>query len=198
MDIVSCIADLFERHGGQAYEGNRREPVSALEHALQCAQLAEWSDAEATLVAAAFLHDIGHFLVAEAITRDDRIDDRHEEIAIPFLAAAFDASVLEPIRLHVPAKRCLVRTDEHYARSLSPASVSSLALQGGPMRDDELEQFFAQPYSRQALMLRRWDDLAKQPGRTTPSIDWYLGMLQALLEQPRGDQRTSVGATGVT
>jgi phosphonate degradation associated HDIG domain protein len=197
VDIVERIGGLFGRHGHVAYEGARREAVSALEHALQCAQLAEWAHADETLVAAAFLHDVGHFLAAEAIARNDRVDDRHEELAVPFLGAHFQAAVTEPVRLHVQAKRFLVRVDEQYARSLSPASVHSLALQGGPMRDDEIDRFEELPFARDAVLLRRWDDLAKEPGRRTPSIEWYL----ALLEDVRGhaflDSRTAIGAAGV-
>lgn len=194
MDIVAGIDELFGRHGHVAYEGARREAVSALEHALQCAQLAEWANADETLVAAAFLHDLGHFLAAEAITDDDRVDDRHEELAIPFLAAGFDAAVTEPVRLHVQAKRFLVRIDAPYARSLSPASLHSLALQGGPMRDDEIERFEDLPFAREAVLLRRWDDLAKEPGRRTPSIDWYLALLEDVRERPFFDSRITIGA----
>jgi predicted HD phosphohydrolase len=39
--------------------------------------------------------------------------------------------VLEPIRLHVDAKRCLCTLEPGYAETLSPASQASLALQGG-------------------------------------------------------------------
>jgi phosphonate degradation associated HDIG domain protein len=197
MDIVARIDELFGRHGHVAYDGARREAVSALEHALQCAQLAEWANADEPLVAAAFLHDVGHFLAAESVASDDRVDDRHEELAIPFLAAGFDASVTEPVRLHVQAKRFLVRVDEHYARSLSPASVHSLALQGGAMRDDEVERFEELPFARDAVLLRRWDDLAKEPGRRTPSIDWYLALLEDVRERPFLDSRTLIGAAGV-
>ncbi len=197
MDIVERIDQLFATHGHVAYDGARREAVSALEHALQCAQLAEWAHADRSLVAAAFLHDIGHFLVAEAVARNDRVDDRHEELAIPFLASAFDAAVTEPVRLHVQAKRYLVRIDEPYARSLSPASVHSLALQGGPMRDDEMERFEDLPFALEAVQLRRWDDLAKEPGRRTPPIDWYLALLDEVREQPFLDSKTGIGAGNV-
>jgi predicted HD phosphohydrolase len=81
MDIVERIAALFAAHGEQPYEGSRREAISATAHALQCAQLAEWAQADAPLVAAALLHDVGHFLAAEAIARNDRLDDRHEDLA---------------------------------------------------------------------------------------------------------------------
>ncbi|WP_341889469.1 phosphonate degradation HD-domain oxygenase [Variovorax sp. YR752] len=197
MDIVERIEQLFVRHGDAPYEGARREAISALEHALQCAQLAEWANADESLVAAAFLHDVGHFLAAEAIARDDRVDDRHEDLALPFLSAGFDASVTEPVRLHVQAKRFLVRVDEHYARQLSPASQHSLALQGGPMDDDQLAAFEALPFARDAVQLRRWDDLAKEPGRRTPSLDWYLALLRDVRERPFLDSKTGIGATSV-
>jgi phosphonate degradation associated HDIG domain protein len=196
-DVVARIAGLFDRHGHEPYEGARREPVSALAHALQCAQLAEWAHADEPLVAAAFLHDVGHFLAAEAVLRDERIDDRHEELAIPLLAAGFDAMVTEPVRLHVQAKRFLVRADADYARTLSPASAHSLALQGGPMSDDEMARFEALPFAREAVMLRRWDDLAKEPGRRTPPVDWYLALLEDVRERTSLGARTTIGAAGV-
>ncbi|MGD9831655.1 MAG: HD domain-containing protein [Piscinibacter sp.] len=197
MDIVERIDRLFASHGHVPYEGARREAISALEHALQCAQLAEWAHADSSLVAAAFLHDVGHFLAAEAVARNDHVDDRHEELVVPFLAEGFDAAVTEPVRLHVQAKRYLVRIDDAYARSLSPASVHSLALQGGPMRDDEMERFEDLPFAREAVQLRRWDDLAKEPGRRTPSIDWYLALLEDLRERPFLDSKTGIGAGNV-
>jgi len=197
MDIVERIDRLFATHGHVPYEGARREAISALEHALQCAQLAEWAHADSSLVAAAFLHDVGHFLAAEAVARNDHVDDRHEELVVPFLAEGFDAAVTEPVRLHVQAKRYLVRVDDAYARSLSPASVHSLALQGGPMRDDEMERFEDLPFAREAVQLRRWDDLAKEPGRRTPSIEWYLALLEDVRERPFLDSKTGIGAGNV-
>jgi phosphonate degradation associated HDIG domain protein len=197
MDIVERIERLFAAHGAVAYDGARREAVSAVEHALQCAQLAEWADAAPSLVAAAFVHDVGHFLAAEAVARNDRVDDRHEERVVPFLAEGFDAAVTEPVRLHVQAKRYLVRIDDVYARSLSPASVHSLALQGGPMHDEEMARFEQLPFAQAAVQLRRWDDLAKEPGRRTPSIDWYLALLEDVRVRPVADSKTGIGAVNV-
>lgn len=195
--IVERIEDLFRAHGEKPYEGARREAVSALAHALQCAQLAEWAHADEALVAAALLHDIGHFLAADAVARNDTLDDRHEVNAVPFLAQGFDASVVEPVRLHVEAKRYLVRVDAAYAETLSPASSHSLALQGGPMRDDELERFEALPFAHHAVQLRRWDDLAKLPDRRTPSLGYYLALLQDVLDRPSAHARTGIGAVDV-
>lgn len=180
MDIIERIDALFAAHGEQPYEGARREAISATAHALQCAQLAEWAHADAPLVAAALLHDVGHFLAAEAIARNDRLDDRHEDLAVPLLAGHFGPALIEPIRLHVQAKRCLVTVDPGYAATLSPASVHSLALQGGPMAEAEATAFQAQPHAQAALSLRRWDDLAKVPGRETPPLAYYLGLLDGL------------------
>lgn len=191
---VDRIQHLFERHGADAYEGARRESVTALEHALQCAQLAEWAHADAALVAAAFLHDIGHFLAAEAVARDDRVDDRHELLALDLIGPAFGPAVAEPVRLHVEAKRCLVRVESAYAATLSPASVHSLVLQGGPMSDAEIEAFDALPHSRAALQLRRWDDLAKHPGKRTPPLAYYLALLRDLQGPDLVALRTGIGA----
>jgi phosphonate degradation associated HDIG domain protein len=195
---VARIAELFAQHGDQPYEGARRETVSALAHALQCAQLAEWAQASPPLVAAAFLHDIGHFLAAEAIARDDAVDDAHELIAVPFLSEAFSAEVVEPVRLHVMAKRYLVRVEPHYAGGLSPASLHSLMLQGGPMSDEEMDRFESLPFARDAVQLRRWDDLAKQPDRRTPPLAYYLALLDELGEQAAAATKTDIGARNVS
>lgn len=178
--LVARIAALFDAHGDAPYEGLRREAISARAHALQCAQLAEWAGAHDALVAASLLHDIGHFLAAEAIARNDQLDDRHEDLAEPLLAARFGVAVTAPIRLHVAAKRYLVRVEPRYANDLSPASMHSLQLQGGAMDDAEAAHFESLPHADDAVRLRRWDDLAKEPGRPTPPLDHYLALLAQL------------------
>ncbi len=195
--IVRQLETLFARHGHLPYEGARREAVTALEHALQCAQLAEWAGADTPLVAAALLHDVGHFLAAEAVAKSETVDDAHEDLAVPLLATDFGPEVTEPIRLHVLAKRYLVSVDAGYARQLSPASVHSLGLQGGPLRDAEVAEFEAQPFAEHAVLLRRWDDAAKEPGRTTPPLAYYLALLDDLLEQDFPDTRSTIGAVDI-
>ena len=74
--MLDQIVELFHLHGHTVYDGLREEPVTALEHALQCAQLAEWADAPPPLVVAALLHDIGHFI--EPAKGSDAIDNVHE------------------------------------------------------------------------------------------------------------------------
>ncbi|MGS0754368.1 HD domain-containing protein [Roseateles sp. GG27B] len=194
MDVVCKIEALFERRGASLYTGEqleRQEPVSALEHALQCAQLAEWADADNTLVAAALLHDLGQLLdgAAEALLDDEQ----HELRALTLLASGgFGPAVLEPIRLHVQAKRYLVASDMRYAEGLSDASRYSLSQQGGRMNAEEGLLFMAQPHASRALQLRRWDDLAKHPGKRTPPLGYYLNLLDDVLREARQPARVAL------
>ena len=195
MTLIDRIEALFTEHGATAYDGARKESVSALEHALQCAQLAEWAGADAPLVAAALLHDLGSFIAADP--EGDDVDDAHELRALPLLSEAFAASVTEPVRLHVQAKRYLVAADPAYAATLSSASVHSLALQGGPMSADEMRLFDEQPFAQQALQLRRWDDAAKEPGKKTPPLAYYLALLDEVIQQPFVDSKIGIGSLSV-
>ncbi len=176
-DIADRIALWFAEHGADAYDGARRESVSALEHALQCAQLAEFAHAQPSLVVAALLHDIGHF---RGPAPDD-VDDAHEQRAAAALGPWFEPAVVEPVRLHVAAKRYLTAIDPDYRAGLSPASLHSLVLQGGAMTPIERRRFANLPFSDEAVMLRRWDDLAKLPGRVTPPLGYYLALVDEVL-----------------
>lgn len=172
---IESILDLYETRGARHYGS---ETVSQLEHALQCATLAQEESAPEPLVAAALLHDLGH-LVTETphhVGRD--VDDLHQYIAIPFLRGLFSEAVLEPIRLHVDAKRFLCRADRRYLLGLSPASQHSLELQGGPFSVLEAERFIARPYALDAVRLRRWDDRAKTAGARTPSLAEFEPLLR--------------------
>ncbi|RQS58578.1 phosphohydrolase [Burkholderia sp. Bp8963] len=173
------IRGLYQEHGHTAYSG---EPVTQLEHALQSGLLAEEAGADDALIAAAFLHDLGHLLNRQGETPSARgIDDLHQYYVLPFLRPLFSDAVLEPIRLHVDAKRCLCRTDAGYFESLSPDSVRSLALQGGIFSDAEAEAFLQHPYAEDALRLRRWDDTAKVEGKPTPDLDHYMEIVARLV-----------------
>ncbi|MHB9836025.1 phosphonate degradation HD-domain oxygenase [Paraburkholderia terrae] len=175
------IRGLFEAHGQLAYSG---EPVTQLEHALQSGALAESEGAAEELVAAAFLHDLGHLLNRQGETPTARgIDDLHQYFALPFLRPVLPEAVLEPIRLHVDAKRCLCAIDAAYFGKLSVDSVRSLELQGGIFSDDEAQMFLKKPFAEDALRLRRWDDLAKEANRATPGLDHYLNLVSRVMER---------------
>ncbi len=174
------IRALFASHGNLAYSG---EPVTQREHALQSAALAERDGAHEELIAAAFLHDLGHLLNRQGATPTARgVDDLHQYYALPFLRPILPDAVLEPIRLHVDAKRCLCAIDEGYFGRLSPDSVRSLALQGGVFGREEADAFLGKPFAQDALRLRRWDDQAKVANRTTPDLDHYLAVVARVMD----------------
>jgi phosphonate degradation associated HDIG domain protein len=171
---LADIERLFAEHGDIEYSG---EGVSQLEHALQAAQLAEREGAGDTLVTAALLHDLGHVLNLQGETPSARgIDDRHQYFAIPFLRPLFPPAVIEPIRLHVDAKRALCELEPDYCEGLSEDSRRSLTLQGGVFTRGECETFMARPFAKEAIRVRRWDDAAKVPGARTPSLSHYLAV----------------------
>lgn len=177
-DVASAIEDLYERKGASNYD----EVVTQLDHALQCGNLAMESGAKPATIVAAFLHDIGHLLVDEHDGNGDFLarDLHHEEVGARFLANWFGPEVTEPIRLHVPAKRFLCATDPGYHDSLSAASVRSLEVQGGPMTDAELVEFRTADGFETAVDLRRWDDGAKLPDSSTPSLDTFATLIESV------------------
>src|SRR5258708_39109617 len=97
------------------------------EHRRKAAFSAKAEAAPAALVIAALLHDGGHLIetVPDDIA-DWTTDARHEEEGGRWLAQRFSASVSEPLRLHVPAKRYLCDADSAYFAKLSPASAGTL------------------------------------------------------------------------
>jgi phosphonate degradation associated HDIG domain protein len=171
---LADIEKLFRDRGHIAYSG---EGVTQLEHALQSAELAEREGAGEALVTAALLHDLGHLLNLQGDTPTERgIDDQHQYFAIPFIRGLFPPDVIEPIRLHVDAKRALCALEPEYYEALSEDSKRSLTLQGGVFSRGEAEAFAAKPYGRDAMRLRRWDDQAKAAGAATPALPHYLAM----------------------
>jgi len=176
---IDHIVALVERHGADQY-GN--EAVSQREHALQCAALAEAAGARPTVIAGALLHDLGHLLDKHAeLGRRQPIDRQHEQIGAGWVARWFQPEVAAMVRLHVPAKRWRCQAEPGYFDTLSPASVRSLGLQGGPFTAAEADAFGAQPNAADAIAVRRWDDLAKVPGKPTPPLAHFIPILQACL-----------------
>jgi phosphonate degradation associated HDIG domain protein len=180
MTVVDEIIRLFDAEGHTAYHG---EAVSQTAHALQSAYQADCEGAPAALVIAALLHDVGHLLngYAEDDVAERGLDDRHEDEGAAWLAHHFGPDVVAPIRLHVAAKRYLCARHAAYRERLSPASLRSLAIQGGLMSQEEIDRFQADPHFRDALRLRGWDDAAKIPGQAVPGLTDYVARLETLL-----------------
>lgn len=175
----AAIASAFDSAEGMAYLG---EAVTMTQHQLQAAALATAAGEPDDLVVAALLHDIGHMIeprAGEALA-DDR-DAHHDEAGARWLSRWFGRGVTEPVRLHVAAKRFLVATEPDYAAKLSPASVHTLRLQGGPMSAHETAAFRANPHAANAIALRRLDEAAKDATKDVPLLDSYRAVVHRTL-----------------
>ncbi|MFC8718436.1 TauD/TfdA family dioxygenase [Kitasatospora sp. NPDC057198] len=175
--VLDELEALFAGEGSAEYLG---EAVTLAAHMLQAAALARAADAPPALVAAALLHDIGHFRGSGRELMAGT-DNRHGESAAARLAPYFPPAVTEPVRLHVDAKRYLCTAEPGYADLLSPASVHTLALQGGPMPPDEAAAFAAHPFGAAAVAVRRWDEAAKDPAAATPTFAEFRPLLRELM-----------------
>jgi phosphonate degradation associated HDIG domain protein len=166
------IEQLFAARGGEQYSG---EGVTQIEHALQCALLAQDDGAGDELVTAALLHDLGHLLhdLGDTPTLHG-MDDIHQYRALPFLRGLFGHAVLDPIKLHVDAKRYLCAIRPGYFADLSDDSKRSLGLQGGIFNEGQAEAFMTQPGAADAVRLRIWDEQAKVAGLPTPPLAHFL------------------------
>ncbi len=183
-DILAEIEEVFAANGDKRYS----EAVTQRQHALQCARQAEEAESDSALIAAALLHDIGHMLHKHGPEPAARgIDDRHEDIGAGWLAKRFPPEVTEPVRLHVDAKRYLCAVEPGYFETLSPASVRSLELQGGPMTESEVMAFEGLPHFAAAVALRRWDEGGKNPDADTLTLADYLIHIRASLDAGRDD-----------
>jgi [1-hydroxy-2-(trimethylamino)ethyl]phosphonate dioxygenase len=182
VSVVDEIFAIFNTRGAAAYFG---EPVSTTEHCLQTAHCAQLERAPAPLVVAALLHDIGHLIIDCPDDIEDWTEDaHHERVGSEWLAKRFGPEVSEPVRLHVPAKRYLCATRPKYFAKLSPASVLTLKLQGGLMSPEEIAAFEAEPFFREAVRIRHWDDHGKVAGVEMPGLLAYRELID-------GARRTS-------
>lgn len=188
--IVAFLADIVDRRGAESYLG---EPVTIAQHMLQAAHLAEAEGAGEELVAAALLHDIGHYTGEFGEDYIEQgVDNLHDEAGARVLEPFFPPRVSACVCLHVAAKRYLCAVEPDYLDKLSPASVHTLARQGGPMSVDERTAFEANPWHRDAVRLRRAEEDAKAVGRAIPRF----GAFRALLERVRSGTPARSGASG--
>jgi gamma-butyrobetaine dioxygenase len=177
MPVFEQIVELFEARGNTI---GAMDLVSQKDHALQTAALAVAEGAPEELVLAALLHDIGH-LLPQAETPGSALNgNRHEERGAKWLAGSFGREITEPVRLHVEAKRYLCALDLNYIQKLSPGALHRLKTQGGPLSRSEAEEFQANPYHREALYLRHFDDRAKIPGWRVSPLAHYRDLIESL------------------
>lgn len=164
-----------------AYRGSRRYcngSITHLEHALQCAALAEAGGASQDLIVASLLHDLGHLMHEPGSGAAPRaVNERHEYRPLRVLRRHFGEAVIAPIRLHVEAKRYLCAVQPGYWDALSPASRVSLQVHGGIQTQAEAARFVRERHANDAVRLRLWDDRARTRSKSTPHLFYYTHML---------------------
>ena len=177
MNVIEKIIDKFQNNKS-LYIG---EKVTIAEHMIQSAMMAEKTKSKDTLICSCLLHDYGHFILddPDELVREKK-DGKHEDIGYEYLKKYFKEEIVEPIKNHVLAKRYLAR-DQKYFNLLSPASITSLKLQGGLMSDDEAQTFEKNKYFKDSIKLRRFDEAAKNEGVKIKDIIEYKSLLQASL-----------------
>jgi 2-amino-1-hydroxyethylphosphonate dioxygenase (glycine-forming) len=185
--VVEEIFDLYEKHGGEEYAG---EKVTQLEHMCQAAQLAERGGFDEEVILAAFLHDIGHICVSSYATNsmDGYGIINHEKVGAAFLKSrGFSDRLIQLVRRHVDAKRYLTFKYPEYYEQLSEASKITLEHQGGMMAETEVQQFEADPLHELIIEMRRMDELAKEEHQPIPDLEKYKIMMEKhLLTMPAG------------
>ena len=177
MRIVDEIINKYQNNNS-LYIG---EKVTMTEHMIQTAMLAEENHSPVSLICACLLHDYGHFILEDPDHLVSKsIDGKHEDIGFNFLNNYFRPEVVEPIRLHVQAKRYLCR-EKSYWNALSNASKVSLKLQGDVMSNDEAKKFESLKFHNSAILLRKYDDEGKIPNTKMKKIEEYRDLINSQL-----------------
>lgn len=166
------------------YDG---EAVGQLDHALQCAALARSSGADPEVVVAALVHDVGRSPVV--LWEVGPPSGEHGSVAREWLAPIVGERVAWLAGAHVSAKRYLVATDPFYERGLSGTSRRTLDRQGGPMSAREIALFEGHPFWREAVELRRWDDLGKDPEAEVSPLEVYERDLKSVIAGAHPSER---------
>jgi len=175
------------------------EPVSQLEHSLQCAQQAlnvSNPSADDETIVAALLHDIGQFAPEDEL--EGTVKDMnsgsgsvgrysHDELGAKYLRGlGFSKKVCTLVGEHVNAKRYLCGVDSAYFEKLSEASKESLRFQGGPMDDEErrmYEEALGRDVVRDIVRVRKWDDGGKVVGVQVEGLERYKTSITKVLER---------------
>ena len=177
MNIIDKIISNFINNKS-LYIG---EKVTMTEHMIQSAMLAEKNKSSSSLICASLLHDYGHFILDNPDKLvNQKEDGKHEDVAYQYLKKFFKKNVVEPIRIHVKAKRYLARNQKYY-QILSQASKASLHLQGGVMDKEEAEEFEKEKFFDDAIKLRKFDEAAKKTGIKMKNINDYKDLLNSNL-----------------
>ncbi|KAF4454611.1 Transcriptional regulatory protein moc3 [Fusarium austroafricanum] len=199
VSVTEYIISVLRASENTPYIG---EPISQLQHSLQCAaQAASTPEIDEATQVAALLHDIGQYAPAKDLrkltggeakslggqptgTSVGRVG--HETMGSQFLLAlGFSHKVARLVESHVAAKRYLCAVDKDYMNKLSDASKKSLAYQGGPMSEFEKAKFGSDRWCNEMCQLRKWDDEAKVEGLEVRDLEsWRIGHSPPPLSSP--------------
>jgi predicted HD phosphohydrolase len=168
--VAATVGDVVDALGSAAAKAptlDNPDGPTLVEHSLQCAALLGLAYPEdLELQVAGLCHDVGHVVAPGA-------PEGHDAVGARFVALVFGPRVASLVRLHVAAKRYLVTIDPGYRERLSRVSLRALTRQGDAMGTRELSAFVAEPLWREAVALRRADEMAQTPGlRIGPLADW--------------------------
>src|SRR5260370_3619277 len=167
LNIAALLVNRGAMHWGD-------EPVSALDHALQCAARARAARATDEVVLAALLKGGGH-LISDS---EETAFSHHGLWAARFLRPFVPTRVAWLVEYHVLAKRYLCSVDREYAESLSLGSTRSWIRQGGALDLDARREMERQPWLGEAPALRRSDEQAKPPPAPRPPLPPHPHLLQ--------------------
>lgn len=161
-------------------------PDGLLRHGLVTAAHAREAGATPALIAAALLHDVGHFLdLDDADGFEDDRDVEHAVLGAGWLALWLPETVTRPIALHVDAKRYMAAKDAAFPETLTPMSRASLILQGGAHAPAEAAAFERDPFFQDALRVRDWDDAPDLPDARIGTLDDYRETIAGLVSPSR-------------
>lgn len=178
-EINKTVEDLFEMIANSGEADYIGENVTQLEHMCQAAERAEEQGNDDEVILGALFHDIGHFCSEYGEEEDmgglGHIS--HDKVGADYLRErGFSERIAGIVENHVEAKRYLCVTKPGYHKKLSEASLKTLAFQGGPMSEEEVAAFEANPYYKDFVKVRAWDEMAKVENKPLPDLNRYKEM----------------------
>lgn len=190
--VCRAILNLYDTYGSAGYGDQIHEAITQTEHAVQAAYMAKAAGSDDEVIIAALLHDVGHLRAFQLGTIERMGPDgncgakRHEHIGADYLKElGLPDRVCTLVRRHVDAKRYLTYSQPNYINKLSDASRLTLIDQGGPMSKEEAEAFDLDPMKKTILLMRTWDEKAKQQDWKVPGMAEYLPLIAKLVDGPR-------------
>eukprot|EP00111_Clytia_hemisphaerica_P020067 TCONS_00059162-protein len=173
------ILALYKDFGDQEYFG---ECVSKTTHMIQAATAAQQNNEPDYVVLACLLHDIGHFLDKDNMNGLGVIE--HGAVGARFLRKlGMEEKVCCLVENHVLAKKYLVSKYDEYYDKLSDASKKTLEFQGGRMSMEQMVHFEKDPYFKESIKVRTYDDIGKQVGMNIPKLVEFHDLINKYLNQ---------------